>query len=291
MTIESLATSALKLVLGVLDKSKGEGVHLRVQHRDLTEQNTGEEFSAFIGKMTDDDKEPCSEYSAEKIGRMRAIPAHKTSWATRLPEHGMFGGGIGTPKFYIASSGLSEHGDEAVDLVLSVAAGWLSADEAFEIAYGTGNNVYMSLIILDSDELEREQADLVSQIKPTPWWTAQAQASEGVVIVKLALLDGVDGTAGTVFRSFTIKSVEEAFTLLGTPDQLIGVTLDEGAFLDAFAEAALQRTAELVGSINEQALSLYEDARRPKGPDIILLIVGQPGGKEAQTTEESDDEQ
>lgn len=95
-------------------------------------------------------KETWSKYaglSEEKARRLASKPGDKSSWQSRNLDLDYYGGAIRCKDGTILSfSGLSEHGDEALVLMVAEFCNLLSRTEAIAIAKKSGNTLYMKIV-------------------------------------------------------------------------------------------------------------------------------------------------
>ena len=104
----------------------------------------------------------------EKVGRLAALSkgGEISSWQSRDTARGQFGGGITPPKdsggvpngqgMIGAISGLSEHGDEAVTLVIWMVFRWLVLGDAKRIIDISENPLFVLLLEVCTDLFDRE---------------------------------------------------------------------------------------------------------------------------------------
>ena len=85
------------------------------------------------------------ELSMEKGGRLFHHPGHVSSWQSRDPEKGRWGGAIATNELIVSFSGFTESLDEAAVLVFATFFGWISDKQAGKIAKISNNFDYASL--------------------------------------------------------------------------------------------------------------------------------------------------
>ncbi|MFH1405066.1 MAG: hypothetical protein ABIH21_03135 [Patescibacteria group bacterium] len=88
-----------------------------------------------------------SSLAPEKAGRALLPDGNVSSWQTRDPENGKWGGGIcPSGEWAMAFSGLPELADEAFCLILARLLGMLSAEDADRIASISNNEMYRKAV-------------------------------------------------------------------------------------------------------------------------------------------------
>jgi len=103
----------------------------------------------------------------EKARRLfaHATKGHFSSWQTRNTENGQYGGGVAAPSdsggveagkgMVGAISGLVEHGDETVTLVIWMVFRWLVLGDAEKIIAHSGNELFHPLLNACNDLFDR----------------------------------------------------------------------------------------------------------------------------------------
>ncbi len=104
-------------------------------------------ISAF-GEMPPEKVAKYQEKSLEKSDRLLAHPDHISSWQSRHPEEGQWGGAIRATSAdrVISFSGLPELIDEALVLVLAFVTGLINSDE-FKTAVLKSNNQFAEALL------------------------------------------------------------------------------------------------------------------------------------------------
>jgi hypothetical protein len=88
-------------------------------------------------------------FSQEKLSRLARHPEHWSSWQSRDPDRGEWGGGIRLGDGHMLGfSGLTEEGDEAVCLVAAIGFGALDEKQARNIANISCNTCFEPLLLL-----------------------------------------------------------------------------------------------------------------------------------------------
>ncbi len=132
----------------------------------VLDQSSGEPKMLFVNELgicQEDLALRCFDYCQEKVRRLAIWQAsgHLSGWQSRVPGIHEYGGAVAAPpspaykahgmkdgrKLIGAVSGLVEHGDEAVSLVLWVSFRWLTYSEAQDIAKISENPFFEPLMI------------------------------------------------------------------------------------------------------------------------------------------------
>ncbi len=71
------------------------------------------------------------EVALEKARRLALHNLHRTSYRTRNPKEGRWGGGIRASEHILSFSGFPEKWDEAAMFVLAIKLGWIRRDDVF----------------------------------------------------------------------------------------------------------------------------------------------------------------
>ena len=98
-----------------------------------------------IGQIPKLQSERCFRLSLEKCNRLASHPNHLSSWQSRNPNEGKWGGAISTGQYILSFSGLSEPGDEALVLMLSSFLCWYSLDDIKDTARISSNTFFLKL--------------------------------------------------------------------------------------------------------------------------------------------------
>jgi hypothetical protein len=102
-------------------------------------------------------------FCQEKVWRLARLRSegHISGWQSRNTKKDQYGGAIATPldgdgysdgrDLIVAFSGLPEHGDEALALVLWMIFRWITLGEARQIAEISGNKLFEPLMVACND--------------------------------------------------------------------------------------------------------------------------------------------
>lgn len=142
------ALEALALVLAVMPEEERRGGYLTVEARyDITLLRPN-----LIGEVADGKDARCAELCVEKVARLfsHLDEGHRSSWESRDPENGKWGGAVpgsdGNHVMGVGFSGLPELADEAISLIVCVKVGYLTLEQAIEIAQISSNSVFLGLV-------------------------------------------------------------------------------------------------------------------------------------------------
>jgi len=130
-----------------VEHSRGGGYLTVLEILDLESSKTRNE-TRMVGTVPDQDK--AGQYygfSREKPARLyaeilRGVVGAVSSWQTRNESEFRYGGAIRAGRFIFSFSGLPEHADEALMLMLAVHFGFLTHTEAIEITKISENPIY-----------------------------------------------------------------------------------------------------------------------------------------------------
>jgi hypothetical protein len=152
VNLPSLLYAAQKTIIALTELpnnvSEGkEGGFLTIRDKD-----TGHILiTLLIGRVPHEKAVKYHELSQEKGGRLHNRIClgenHISSWQSRNPDNGLWGGAIATEKFVVSFSGMPELGDEAIVLLIAMQMKWLNQQEAEVIASTSQNSFF---IMLDS---------------------------------------------------------------------------------------------------------------------------------------------
>lgn len=103
-----------------------------------------------VGAISSSDMCPYYELSQEKALRlMRGVvndgTNHVSSWQSRRPENNQWGGAVRDEDTILSFSGLTEHADEALTLLVAMENGLMSPEAAEKIAQ-MSDNKFFSLV-------------------------------------------------------------------------------------------------------------------------------------------------
>lgn len=82
----------------------------------------------------------------EKVRRLHRHPEHLSSYQSRQPGSGRYGGAVRARRSLTGFSGLEEHDDEALVLVSQIWIGDLSVDQATDVAQISANPSFPQLL-------------------------------------------------------------------------------------------------------------------------------------------------
>lgn len=106
-------------------------------------------YTLLIGQVSHEKADKYQCFSWEKGGRLRSHVTsedkHLSSWQSRDPDRGYWGGAIVTKKYIVSFSGLPELGDEAVSMIVAIRMYWMSKQEAERIARLSKNPFFVQL--------------------------------------------------------------------------------------------------------------------------------------------------
>jgi len=106
-------------------------------------------ITLLIGKVPHEKAAKYHGLSQEKGGRIHNRIGlgenHISSWQSRNPDSGLWGGAIATKKFIVSFSGMPELGDEAIVLAIAMQMKWLNQQEAEKIASTSQNPFFIQL--------------------------------------------------------------------------------------------------------------------------------------------------
>ncbi len=99
----------------------------------------------------------CFKLCQEKVKRLQKHKDHHSSWQSRNVEKRKYGGAITSfdSPLIGSISGFVEHGDEAIMLVIWHIMGWIPLEEAKEIANFSSNNMFLPLLEVCKDLLNK----------------------------------------------------------------------------------------------------------------------------------------
>jgi len=124
-----------------LQKSPKKGGFLTIIDRI-----TGYKYlTVIIGEVPSNKMEKYAELSGEKAERLfRTFNElkHQSSWESRDPDNGKWGGAITAADLIISFSGLTEAGDEAVCLDIAYKLNWSNYNEITKIAENNNNPLF-----------------------------------------------------------------------------------------------------------------------------------------------------
>lgn len=104
---------------------------------------------AMIGQVLSDKAEKYIEFTKEKTLRLRAHPKHSSSWQSRNPDEGKWGGAILATNYarcILAFSGLPELGDEAAMLLAALEVRLITRQYAHDVATASNNHIFKRLV-------------------------------------------------------------------------------------------------------------------------------------------------
>ncbi len=161
--LSSYAHSALELVLGFHDSGGRTGGYLSVFCEDTMfddkEHGPTPEASLVVGTIASPEKRgKYWDFSCEKPVRIwrNKEKGHVSSFQSRNLSKQCFGGGIKADCYYIGFSGLPEHADEALGLIVAYLMRWISRDHLWATAVVSNNRIILdnkSTILLWSEGL------------------------------------------------------------------------------------------------------------------------------------------
>lgn len=99
-----------------------------------------------IGKIDPGEAMKYHIYSLEKAKRLHDHKGHASSWQTRDPEKGQYGGAIRTQKYILSFSGLPELADEALMLYLASFYGFSEPDELYFVSRCSKNPFFKKMV-------------------------------------------------------------------------------------------------------------------------------------------------
>lgn len=112
----------------------------------VLDTRTGEIVKTMeIGKVPEEKREKYYKLSQEKAKRLYAHPEHLSSWQSRNPDQGEWGGSIRIENYIFSFSGLPELIDEALMLVLAHRFHWLDYGQGLEISFLSNNPFFQML--------------------------------------------------------------------------------------------------------------------------------------------------
>ncbi|MBX2866908.1 hypothetical protein KTR10_03060 [Candidatus Kaiserbacteria bacterium] len=110
-----------------------------------------------LGKPDEAKADKYQHLAQEKATRILANQVAASSWQTRDPDQGQWGGGIRTaPDTAIAFSGFPELVDEAFCLALARMAGWMAEDEISIVTAFSRNEMLYRLVLKTVGEAFQE---------------------------------------------------------------------------------------------------------------------------------------
>jgi hypothetical protein len=86
------------------------------------------------------------EYCLKQARHLFQYPHNTSSFQSRMPTHNQWGGAIRTPQYILSFAGLTELGNEAVALALSVKINIQTVDDAKRIAK-ISNNIFLHKLL------------------------------------------------------------------------------------------------------------------------------------------------
>ena len=100
-----------------------------------------------IGICPADKADKYCDFSLEKAKRVFET-GDQSSWQSRDPENGKWGGGIRANDHILSFSGMPELADEALSLTIAERMGWMTKQDAAAIASISGNNFLSDILYL-----------------------------------------------------------------------------------------------------------------------------------------------
>ena len=86
------------------------------------------------------------ELAQEKARRLAEHPDHWSSWQSRNPDEGKWGGAVNAGAYIFSFSGLPELADEAAMLLTALSLGFLLEERAAAFAQYSGNELFYKMM-------------------------------------------------------------------------------------------------------------------------------------------------
>lgn len=107
------------------------------------------EFASLIGTIVPQEKWPAYSFNSEEKGTRLLVAheelGHMTSYESRDPDNGKWGGAIVADAFILSFSGLPEQADEAIMLIVAFELDLLSTINVRDIAKKNNNEIFTVL--------------------------------------------------------------------------------------------------------------------------------------------------
>jgi len=107
-------------------------------------------FGMPIGEINPEKREKYELFAEEKMRRLMKNPSHFSSWQTRNPEEGKWGGAIRLPQCLLSFSGLPELLDEAFMVGLAYRSDLIGRTEAHIICTASNNRFLRDVLTMIS---------------------------------------------------------------------------------------------------------------------------------------------
>lgn len=142
-TAEKTVAAFTELPNSVSEEKKGGFLTIR-------DKNTGHILiTLLIGQVLHEKAVKYHGLSQEKGDRLHTRiglgEKHVSSWQSRNPDSGLWGGAIAAENFIVSFSGMPELGDEAIVLIIAIQLKWLNQQEAEKIARVSQNPLFIQL--------------------------------------------------------------------------------------------------------------------------------------------------
>ncbi len=210
--------------------------------------------------------EACFRRVNEKLERLKASPELLASWQSRNTDEEMYGGAIRAGEYIFSFSGLSEHADEMICLLVAIELEALSCDEAYRIAKETGNQLYLDFL---TDPIHELNEFRIQKYLPNPWYEPRIVTDgKGGIEMHFVLIDGED-----VIDSRVITTLEDGVTFAMACTQLIGLDtqgIDNGAIVCELLKACrLRHAAELEAMQTKAHKAFLEKSRQTQESRLL----------------------